>query len=78
MNLSRQQRLIEQRRAKLALKLPDPLETVRGTLVERHLTCGNANCRCHGEGPRHGPYHYLLTTIAPGKTRTTLVPRDQL
>jgi hypothetical protein len=51
---------------------------VRGTLVERYLTCGKPSCRCHGTGPRHGPYHYLLTTTAPGKTRTTLVDADQL
>ena len=73
-----QQRRLEQRKAKLAQKLPDPLEAVRGTLVERYLTCGNRKCRCHAKGPRHGPYHYLLTTTAPGKTRTTLVPTDQL
>jgi len=74
---SPQQRL-KARKAKLAPQLPDPLETVRGTLVERYLTCGKAACRCHSKGPRHGPYHYLLTTTAPGKTRTTLVPLDQL
>jgi hypothetical protein len=75
---TRQQRLLEQRKAKLVPRLPDPLETVRGTLVERYLTCGNANCRCHAKGPRHGPYYYLLTSTGPGKTRTTLVPNDQL
>lgn len=73
-----QQRRLEEHKAKLAQKLPDPRETVRGTLVERYLTCGKAACRCHATGPRHGPYHYLLTTTAPGKTRTTLVPAEQL
>jgi hypothetical protein len=72
------QRILEQRKADLARKLPEPLETVRGTLVERYLTCGKPACRCHATGARHGPYHYLLTTTAPGKTRTTLVPADQL
>lgn len=73
-----QRGLVERRKAELSRKLPDPLETVRGTLVERYLTCGKAACRCQAAGPPHGSYHYLLTTTAPGKTRTTLVDADQL
>jgi hypothetical protein len=31
-----------------------------GSLAERWLTCGNANCRCHHDPSlRHGPYHQL-------------------
>ena len=57
--------------ASLGLALP-------GTLIERHVRCGTAGCRCHGDPPvLHGPY-WQWTRKAGGKTITRLVPDDQL
>lgn len=65
------------RRQKIAGRLPDPAELVRGSLVKRYLRCGNSSCRCQ-QGKGHGPYHYLMTTVGPGKTRMVLLSKDQL
>ncbi len=41
-----------------------------GTLLERTMTCGKPNCRCHADPPRlHGPYHQWTRKIN-GKTVT--------
>jgi hypothetical protein len=57
--------------ASLGLALP-------GTLIERHVRCGRANCRCHADPPvLHGPY-WQWTRKAAGKTITRLVPDEQL
>lgn len=68
---------LTKQRQMVAHRLPDPEETVRGTLVRRFLACGKAECRCH-RGRGHGPYYYLMTTMAPGKTRMVLLSTDQL
>ena len=57
--------------ASLGLALP-------GTLIERHVRCGRANCRCHADPPAlHGPYWQWTRKVA-GKTVTRLVPDNQL
>ena len=57
--------------ASLGLALP-------GTLIERHVRCGRANCRCHADPPvLHGPYWQWTRKIG-GKTVTRLVPDEQL
>ena len=57
--------------ASLGLALP-------GTLTQRHVRCGRANCRCHADPPvLHGPY-WQWTRKIDGKTVTRLVPDDQL
>jgi hypothetical protein len=57
--------------ASLGLALP-------GTLIERHVRCGRANCRCHADPPvLHGPYWQWTRKVA-GKTVTRLVPDGQL
>ena len=57
--------------ARLGLALP-------GTLIQRHVRCGRANCRCHADPPvLHGPYWQWTRKVA-GKTVTRLVPDDQL
>ncbi len=49
-----------------------------GTLIQRHVRCGRANCRCHADPPDlHGPY-WQWTRKTAGKTITRLVPDDQL
>ena len=57
--------------ASLGLALP-------GTLIQRHVRCGSAGCRCHADPPAlHGPY-WQWTRKAGGKTVTRLVPDDQV
>jgi len=57
--------------ASLGLALP-------GTLIQRHVRCGRANCRCHASPPvLHGPYWQWTRKVA-GKTVTRLVPDSQL
>ena len=45
-----------------------------GSLSERWLTCGNANCRCHRDPSlRHGPY-FQLSWKQDGKTVSRFIP----
>ena len=61
----------------LAQQLPPVTETLRGSLVERFVTCGNPNCKC-AKGERHGPIWYLTVTLAPGKTTGGIVSNDKI
>ncbi len=49
---------------------------VIGSLVKIQRKCGNPNCRCAREGPKH-PAH-LLTTKVDGKSRAIYVPVDMV
>lgn len=62
-------------RERLLAALPDLSQVLRGSLVTRYRRCGKAGCRCAREGdPGHGPAHYLMVTVAPGRTVTVYVP----
>jgi hypothetical protein len=65
-------------RKRLAGNLPDPTETIRGSVVKYYLACGKQACRCHQGGPKHGPYYYLMTTLKPGKTRMVKLSPEQI
>lgn len=70
---------LEGERGRLAVRLPDAVEILRGAVVERYARCGKAACRCQVDpAARHGPYRYLVTTIGRGKTRSILLQPDQL
>ena len=64
---------LQRRREGLVKLLPSVAETLRGSLIERYLTCGNPNCKC-ARGERHGPVWYLSVTLGPGRTTGTIVP----
>lgn len=68
---------LTQRRQGLAKRLPPVEETLRGSLIERYVTCGNASCKC-ARGERHGPVWYLTVTLGVGRTSGTVVPAEQL
>ena len=69
-------RLLERRQA-LASALPAFTEIVRGSLVTRYRRCGKPTCHCVGtEG--HGPAHYLVVTLKPGKTEQILLSEQML
>lgn len=46
-----------------------------GSASETYRTCGNKRCRCHGEGPKHGPHMYVSYRGATGKTKGYYVPK---
>lgn len=45
-----------------------------GSTSETYRTCGNKSCRCHGEGPKHGPHMYVSYKGEHGKTTGYYVP----
>ncbi len=55
-----------QRLAKLAI-FGSPSETYR--------TCGQPKCRCHAQGPKHGPHLYMSYRGEHGKTTGYYVPK---
>jgi len=64
--------------ARIAAELASLGPALPGTLIERHVRCGRANCRCHADPPvLHGPY-WQWTRKIDGKTVTRLVADDQL
>ena len=58
-------RALRHRRQGLVKLLPPAGEVLRGSLVERYVTCGNPSCKC-ARGERHGPMWYLTVTLGPG------------
>jgi hypothetical protein len=46
-----------------------------GTLSESYRTCGHEGCRCHGDGPKHGPHLHISYRGAEGKTTGYYVPK---
>ena len=68
---------LRQRRQGLAHQLPPVTEILRGSLVERYVTCGNPSCKC-AKGERHGPVWYLTVTLGPGRTTGGIVSDDSL
>jgi hypothetical protein len=48
---------VERARTKLIELLAEDARILPGSLVERSVRCGKANCRCHADPPElHGPY----------------------
>lgn len=68
---------LRQRKQGLAKQLPPVTDILRGSLVERYVTCGNASCKC-AKGERHGPSWYLTVTLGPGRTTGGIVSEQQL
>ena len=77
-NLARLSNLaLRNRRQGLVKVLPSLAETLRGSLIERYLTCGNPDCKC-ARGERHGPVWYLTVTLGPGRTTGSTLAVDQV
>ena len=68
---------LRQRRQGLAKLVPPLAEILRGSLLERYLTCGNPACKC-ARGERHGPVWYLTVTLGPGRTTGGIVGEENL
>jgi hypothetical protein len=77
-NLSKLSTLaLRSRRVGLTKLLPPLEEILRGSLMERYLTCGNPDCKC-ARGDRHGPVWYLSVTLDQSHRAGVTVPPDQL
>jgi hypothetical protein len=68
---------LRQRRQGLAKLLPPVTDILRGSLVERYVTCGNPACKC-ARGERHGPIWYLTVTLGRGRTTGGIVPAERV
>jgi len=67
---------LRQRKVGLS-KLPPVGEILRGSLMERYVTCGNPACKC-ARGERHGPSWYLSVTLGAGRTTGSIVPDEKV
>ena len=68
---------LRNRRQGLTQRLPPLTEVLRGSLMERYLTCGNPNCKC-AKGERHGPVWYLSVTLDQSHRKGSTLPSDQV
>lgn len=68
---------LRRRREGLTKLLPPLGEILRGSLMERYLTCGNPNCKCT-RGERHGPVWYLSVTLDQSHRTGCTVPAGQV
>jgi hypothetical protein len=60
------------RRQQVLRDLPPLEEVARGSLIERHLRCGNPGCHCaQDEGHRA---FYLAVSFSKGRTEQVTVP----
>lgn len=77
-NLSRLSVLaLRHRREGLTKQLPPLAEILRGSLMQRFLTCGNPDCKC-ARGERHGPIWYLSVTLDQSHRTGATVPAEQV
>lgn len=77
-NLSKLSTLALRHRREGLTKLLPPLgEILRGSLMERYLTCGHADCKC-ARGERHGPIWYLSVTLNQSHRMGQTVPPNQV
>ncbi len=67
---------LRNRREGLTKVLPPLGEILRGSLMERYLTCGHPDCKC-ARGERHGPVWYLSVTLNQShRSGSTVLPEQ--
>lgn len=64
---------LRQRKRRLLAQFQPAPDGLRASLVERFSRCGKANCHCHRDGPKHGPFYYLTQCLAVGKINKFLL-----
>ena len=67
---------LRKRRQGLLHQFPPLAEALRGSVVERYMTCGKPNCQC-ARGQRHGPVWCLTVTLGPGRTTGRTLTAEQ-
>ena len=66
----------EQRRDKTIKRLLELApQMLFGSSSQTYRTCGNATCRCHSSGPKHGPHVYVNYKAEDGRTTGYYVPQ---
>ena len=68
---------LRNRREGLTKLLPPLREILRGSLMERYLTCGKPECKC-ARGERHGPVWYLSVSLDQAHRTGSTVPSHQV
>jgi len=68
---------LRRRKQGLVAQLPPLTDILRGSLLERYVTCGKPACKC-ARGERHGPSWYLTVTLGPGRTKGGIVAAEQV
>ena len=68
---------LRHRRQGLAKLVPPIAEMLRGSWVERYVTCGHAAGKC-ARGERHGPVWYLTVTLGRGRTTGSIIAQENL
>ena len=63
---------LRKRKLDLLVRLALPVDAMRASCVQQYLTCGKINCRCR-RGRKHGPFHYLVQCLGPGKIQKFLL-----
>ncbi len=76
MNTSQTSTALKRRLRRKLASLGNPQPFIVGSLVKIQRRCGNPNCRCAKEGPKHTGH--LLTTKVKGKTQAIYVPVDMV
>lgn len=68
---------LRQRKAHLVRSFVLPPDFLHASLLERFLKCGKATCRCHAQGPKHGPFFYLNRCFAKGQFQSLLLKSEE-
>jgi hypothetical protein len=68
---------LRQRKALLVRSFALPPHLLHASLLERFLACGKPRCRCHGPGPKHGPFFYLNRCFPKGRMQTLLLKSSE-
>src|SRR5215212_8510656 len=68
---------LRQRKAFLVRSFALPPHLVHASVIERLLKCGKATCRCHADGPKHGPFFYLNRCFPKGKLQSLLLKSEE-
>ena len=78
MSIEKSIRNLRKERVALEDKLLKSGSILEGSLITRHISCGNPNCRCSSgkKSDLHGPYYYLSKKIR-GKTKLIYLSNHQ-
>lgn len=76
--LARQLARIQARYQRHAAELAHLGFMLKGSLVQRFLTCSTPSCRCHADPPQlHGPY-WQWSRRVQGKTVSRMLPAEEV
>lgn len=64
------------KRSQLYRRLLKYRDVIPGSITERKLACGKANCICKREGKLHTGYQYSYKIEKTGKPKTKWIPKD--